>query len=112
MSVINFRIADAKILAVDADTNFTSDEIRFDKSHDWSVTLVGTGIVGGPPTYTVEVSNDKTKWYDWDVSATDVALADSAGSDHLGYKYMRIVYTAGTTSAGTIAAQLGLFNRD
>jgi len=111
MSVINFKKAGVKIETEPANADFLSDGIKLDNSHDWSVTLVGSGIIGGPGTYTVQVSNDNSNWFDWDVTTTNVALADSAGNDHLGYAFIRFKYLKGTTTAGTIDAKLGLFNK-
>jgi len=110
MSVVYFKIAGVDAQGVDATNNFTTDAYEFCHSHDWSVSLNDVGLVGGPPTFTIEVSNNKTKWYDWDILSTDAAIVDSPDADYMSYKYMRIVYLANGTSAGTIDVELDTLN--
>lgn len=110
MSLIYFDIAGVPAKAVDATGDVTTDPYQFEHSHGWSVSLSESALVGGPPTYTVEVSNNLTKWYEWDSLSTDVALVDSPDATYMSYKYMRVVYTANGTTAGTIAFELDLQN--
>ncbi len=110
MSLTYFKIANVEAKLVDATNDVTTDAYLFDNSHGWAVSLNDIGLAGGPPTYTVEVSNNKTKWYDWDDLSTDVAIEDSPDSTYMSFKYMRVVYTANGTSAGTIDFELDLQN--
>jgi len=106
MSLIYFKIAGVPAKGVDATNDFTTDAYQFCNSHDWSVSLNDAGLVGGPPTFTIEVSNNSTKWYDWDTLSTNTAIVDSPDAPYMSYKYMRIVYTANGTSAGTVDVEL------
>lgn len=109
MSVINFKIVGVPATAVDATSDFTTDAFEFESSHRWAVALSETGLVGAP-TFTVQVSSDKVKWYDWDALSTNVAIADSPDATYMSYRFMRVVYSANTASAGTINAMLDLTN--
>lgn len=110
MSLTYFKIGGVETKLVDATSDFTTDAYPFTHSHDWSVSLNDAGLVGGPPTFTVQVSNNKTKWYDWDALSTDTAIEDSPDAEYMSYKYMRIVYSANGTSAGTVDVELDLLN--
>lgn len=110
MSVVNFKILDVEAKNVDATADVTTDAFPFCNSHDWAVTILDNGVVGGPPTFTVEVSNNKTKWYNWDTLSTGVDIVNSVDGDHMTYAYMRIIYLANGTSAGTVDFELSLFN--
>jgi hypothetical protein len=110
MSLIYFKILGVEAKGVDATNDFTTDAYEFLNSHDWSVSLNESGLVGGPPVYTVEVSNNKTKWYEWDVLSTNTLIEDSVDAPYMSYKYMRIVYTASGTSAGTVDVELDTLN--
>lgn len=110
MSLIYFKILGVEAKGVDATSDFTTDAYEFCYSHDWSVSLNELGLVGGPPTYTVEVSNNNTKWYDWDVLSTNAAIQDSVDAPYMSFKYMRIVYSANGTSSGTVDVELDTLN--
>lgn len=110
MSVINFELLGVDITAGDATSNFTTDKYEFKSSHDWSVSIEGTGIVGGPPTYTVEVSNNDSLWYEYNNSSTNIDIADSVADHYFGFRYMRVIYSANAASAGTVHVQLSIKN--
>jgi hypothetical protein len=109
MSVINFKIGGVPTKAVDATVDFTTDAYDFDYSHDWSTSISETGVVGSP-TYTIECSNDKVKWYEYNSASTAVALADAVADDRFSFSYMRLIYSANGTSAGTVDVELSLNN--
>jgi len=110
MSVVNFKVSGSPAVAVDATSNFTTDPFDFKSSSDWAVALIETGLVGAP-TFSVEVSTNQTKWYEWDALSTNVAIDDSPDADYMSFAYMRIVYLANGASAGTIEVELS-FNND
>jgi hypothetical protein len=110
MSLIYFDISNTPAVGVDATNDVTTDAYQFEHSHGWSVSLSDTGLAGGPPTFTVEVSNNLSKWYEWDSLSTDVAIVDSPDATYMSYKYMRVIYTANGTSAGMIDFELDLQN--
>lgn len=111
MSLIHFKIAGVPAIGVDATSDFTTDAYQFCNSHDWSVSLNDNGLAGNPPpTFTIEVSNNGVKWYDWDSLSTGVEIDDSPDADYMSYKYMRVVYSANGNSAGTVDVELDTLN--
>ena len=110
MSLNYFKIGGVPAKLVDATNDVTTDPYVFCHSHDWAVSLLDTGLVGGPPTFTIEVSSNNVKWYEWDVLSTNTAIEDSPDATYMSYKYMRVVYSANGTSAGTIDFELDLLN--
>ena len=110
MSLIYFKILGTEAKGVDATSDFTTDAYEFLNSHGWSVSLNDSGLAGGPPTFTIEVSNNKTKWYEWDVLSTNTAIEDSPDASYMSFKYMRIVYSANGTSLGTVDVELDVLN--
>jgi len=112
MSLIYFKILGVDAKGVDATNDFTTDAYEFCYSHDWSVSLndVGLAVTGQDPTFTIEVSNNGVKWYDWDSLSTDTAIEDSPDADYMSYKYMRIVYSSNGATAGTVDVELDSLN--
>jgi len=109
MSVLNFKIGGVETIAVDATSNFTTDNLNTESSDakSFSVTLSPSGITGTGATYTLQVSNEGDFWYDLDKDVD--AITTSTRSNFIGYRFMRVVYTAGSVTAGLIKLQLGLF---
>lgn len=110
MSVIKFTVSDVDVIDRVATADFTTDSISFDNSHDWSVSFSSTGITGGPPTYTVEVSNDDSTWFPWSVASTDIGLGVSPNDNFMPYKHLRVVYENNVTTAGTVTLELNIAN--
>lgn len=108
MSTVLFKISGAEAQGVDATNDVTTDAFKLGESYDWSVSLNDTGVTGGPPTYTIEVSNNSSKWYEFNQNSTDVALADSVTAEYFGFKYMRVIYSANGTTAGTVDFELSI----
>ena len=109
MSTLRFKVSEVEVVDYDATVNFTTDEIRFLHSHDWSVDVSETGTDGNP-TFTIQASNDNLKWYDYDKNAQNVKIEDAFGWDYFEFKYMRIVYVATGVTTGTITINLNLNN--
>ncbi len=109
MSVLNFKIGGTETTAVDAASNFTTDNLSTESSDakSFSVTLSPSGIIGTGATYTLQVSNNTNFWYDLDKDVD--ALTTTTRSNFIGYRFMRVVYTAGSVTDGLINLQLGLF---
>jgi len=114
LSVVHFKIGGVETNNVPANSDFTTDAFEFvgTKDFTWSITFEDLGIVGGSPVFDVWVSNNARFWYKWDLSTTNVNVKeDSAGSDHLGYRFMRIEYRAGGVAAGNVNLELGIFTK-
>ena len=86
------------------DATITANSLALEScaNYTWSVTPVPSGIVGGPPTYTIEVSNDGVTWFEYSPLSTNVAIVDAVDDIHLAFTFMRIVHTANGTTAGTV----------
>ncbi len=110
MSLVYFKITGVEAKGVDATNDFTTDGYKFENSHDWSVSLKSIGVVGGPASYTLQVSNNGSTWYDYNSDSSNVVLEDSVDSDHMAFRFLRVVYTANGTSAGTLDVELGINN--
>ncbi len=114
LSVVHFKIGGVETNNVPASSDFTTDAFEFARTKDftWSITFEDLSIVGGSPVFDVWVSNNARVWYKWDLSTTNVNVKeDSAGSDHLGYRFMRIEYRAGGATAGNVNLELGIFTK-
>lgn len=109
MSLVYFKISDVNTKAVDATNDFTTDKFRFEVSQNWSVSFKDNSVVG-LPTYTIEVSNNGSTWYELNVLSTDVKFDDSITSDFFSYRFMRVVYSANGASAGTVDLELSTKN--
>lgn len=110
MSVIFFKISGADAVGVDATNDFTTDGYPFEISHDWSVSFKDNAVTG-LPTYTLQVSNNNSTWYNLNVLSTGVKFDDSITSDFISYRFMRVVYTANGASAGTVDVELSTKNK-
>lgn len=109
MSTLRFEISGEKVVNYDATSNFTTDTLEFYYSHDWSVDISENGTDGNP-TFTIQCSNNGTKWYDYDANATTVSIDDAFGWDYFEFKYMRIVYAATGVTTGLITINLNVNN--
>lgn len=110
MSVVLFKIGGVPAENVDATNDVTTDAFEMEISHDWSVSIKGNSVVG-LPTYTIEVSNNNSTWYNLNVLSTGVKFVDSITSDFLSYRYMRIVYAANGATGGTVDIELSTKNK-
>lgn len=86
----------------DASVSETSESLQNCFKYDWSLAPVQAGLTTTAPTYTIEVSNDDTNWFDYNNLSTDVAIEDAVDDNHLAWIYIRIVYNAKTESTGTV----------
>lgn len=96
----NFISAGQTIIPANAD--FQSDKIDISLNYTWVISPIATGIVGGPPTYSIEVSVDGgVKWVTYP-GASGLAIATDFTDNDLAYTSMRINYLKGSTTAGTV----------
>lgn len=79
-----------------------SDPIKLDENYTWNVAPIVTGLVGGPPLYTIEVSNDNINWDAYSALATDVDVNNPFDDNHLSFNYIRINHKVGGATAGTV----------
>ena len=86
----------------DATVNFTTDSLKICDADGWSFSAVGTGLSDASSTYTIEVSNDDVKFYDYHPDAKNVNVDDAVDSTHLLWKYMRVKWFANTNVTGTV----------
>lgn len=91
-----------------ASVDETSDAIKIDENYVWSIQPISTGIVAGPPTYDVQISNDGILWDDYSAATTGVSVDNPVGDESLKYNYVRIKHISGTTSAGTVKYPINL----
>lgn len=70
--------------------------------YGWNITPITTGLTGGTPEYTVEVSNDNINWFEYNNLSTDVSVDDAVCDDHLTFIYMRIVHQSKGATGGTV----------
>lgn len=105
-----FKVNGQNAQQLDATQNVTTDAYQFNNSHGWMVSINDINVAGGPGTWTIQVSNNSSKWYDLNLDSTDVVLEDAVDSDFIGFKYMRVVYSSNGTTAGTIDIELTLQN--
>lgn len=108
MSTFNFKVSGTAVNGYTAVGNFTSDSIEMVGSHDWSVSISESGT-DGTPTYTIQCSNDNSKWYDY-TGASAIALADSFEDHYFSYRYIRLSWTATGVTVGTISAYITVNN--
>jgi hypothetical protein len=86
----------------DATSDATSDALNVEYDHVWSVECEQTGVSGGSPTYTLEVCNDNASWKSYSTDVENITLDTGVDGNYFAWKYVRVNYTAGGTSAGTI----------
>lgn len=110
MSVVFFKILGSDAKNVDATSDATTDAYEMEISHDWSVSIKDNSVVG-LPTYTIEVSNNDSTWYNLNTLSNDVKFVDSIASDFISHRYMRIVYSANGSTSGTISIELSIKNK-
>lgn len=110
MSVVLFKIGGIPAENVDATSDVTTDAFKFDISHDWSVSFKDNSVVG-LPTYTIEVSNNQSTWYNLHSLSNNVKFVDSITSDFLSYSFMRILYSANGATGGTVNIELSTKNK-
>lgn len=86
----------------DATVGETSEPLSSCFNYRWSVTPIISGLVGGPPTYTIEVSNDNSTWFEYNSESTNISVVDAVEDDHLAFIFMRIVHTVNGATGGTV----------
>jgi len=94
--------------AIAADADFQSDRIDISLNYVWVVTSKSSGIVGGPGTYSIEVSDDDGVNWETYPGAGGIAIGTSFKADCLQWTSMRINYLKATTTAGTVTFPLTL----
>ena len=90
----------------DASVSETSESLKSWYKYEWSLAPIQSGVTGGNPKYTIEVSNDDINWFEYNNLSTDVSIDDAVDDNHLSWVYMRIVYSGTGVSAGTIEFEL------
>jgi hypothetical protein len=90
----------------DATVSETSQSIQSCYKYEWALAPIKSGLTVGDPTYTIEVSNDDTTWFEYNNLSTNVSVDDAVDDNHLAWVYMRVVYNAGTETTGTIEFEL------
>jgi len=99
---------------IPANANFLSDAIEISFNYVWVISPVSVGIVGGPPTYTIEVSADGgVTWVTYvstitGLPASGIAITQDSIDDDIIYTSMRINYSANGTTAGTVEFPINL----
>jgi hypothetical protein len=85
---------------IDLSLDQTTDSQSLCGSYQWSINAT-SGDVVGVPTYTIEVSNDDSTWYEYNNDSTNVAFTDAVDDNHFAFKYIRLVITSnGSTGTG------------
>lgn len=110
MSVVLFKIGGVPAQNVDATSDVTTDAFATFISHDWSVSFKDNSVVGFP-TYTIEVSNNESTWYNIADKAKNVKFDDSITCDFLSYRYMRVLYSANGATEGTVNIEFTIKNK-
>jgi len=90
----------------DATVSETSEAVQSCYKYEWSLAPIKTGLTIADPTYTIEVSNDGTTWFEYNNLSTDVSVNDAVDDNHLAWIFMRVVYDAKTETTGTIEFEL------
>lgn len=86
----------------DATVDETSEVLESCYNYTWSITPEITGIVGGPPIYTIEVSNDGVNWFNYSSSAVGVSVVNALDDTHLAFTKMRVKHEANGTTDGSV----------
>ena len=97
---INFAFSDGE--SHDATVTETSISLEFCENFSWAVTPIPTGVTGGSPSYTIQVSNDGLIWFDYNALSTSVDIDNAVDDIHLSFTQMRIAYDGTGVSAGTV----------
>ena len=102
MSTLYFKESGIEIKGKDATISFTTDAIKIEWSHRWSVQFLLNSVTGNG-RYTIEVSNSTidSSFKRWDSSAENVKIEDSYFDEIMPFKYLGVVYNGGA-SGGTI----------
>jgi hypothetical protein len=103
-TIRKFQFSDGELH--DATLSETSQSLSNCFKYDWSLAPIQSGLTTTTPTYTIEVSNDNTNWFEYNNLSTDVLIEDAVDDNHLAWIYIRIVYDAKTESTGTIEFEL------
>ncbi len=103
MSLLYFKDSGTKIVNADATVGVTTDALDLSKGYSWSIQIFSDSIVGSGAQFTVECSNDGNKWDEYDTNSTGVSIDDSFAHSTFEFRYIRLVYTPGSVTAGTIS---------
>ena len=90
----------------DATINESSESIYVGYNCVWAIVTELTGIVDGPPLYTVQVSDDEVKWDNYRSASTDVDVNNPVDDTHLAFDYIRIVHNANGATTGSVKYKL------
>ena len=80
----------------------TSEPLQSCQDYKWSITPNTQLLVGGPPLYTIEVSNDGSSWFEYNSESTDITTDNAVCDDHLAFTQMRIVHKANGSTSGNV----------
>jgi len=97
-----FEVLGVPVTNFDATSDFITDVITIDANWVWSFQSSVSGIVGGPPTLTIEVSIDGTNFFPYNINTTDVAIPGILFEDISPFEFIRINYSSNVTTAGTV----------
>ena len=89
----------------DVTVSEASELLESCSNYVWNVSPSVTGL-SGSPTYTIEVSNDGTTWFEYATEFTGVDIDDAVEDTQLSFKYMRVNHIAGTSTAGVVTYTL------
>lgn len=101
MSLLRFKISGAEAVDVSGTADFTTDWQELYFSTPFSISLTNT-VVGGSPTFSVEVSNDAIQSYPHSAAATSVAINSAFEASDIGWKYVRVKYTNVAATSGVV----------
>lgn len=99
---IKHKFVFSGVTNVDVTSDATSAAIVLPENYIWSITPQVVVSITGSPTYTVQVSNNGTDWFDYTSDLTDAAITFSADVQGFGYQLMRIDFTSAGASDGEV----------
>lgn len=99
---IDVKVATLSLNGSPAANDATSDAIEFKESVPWTLNVWIDSTTGSGATATVQVSNDEDvdSFVDLD-GATGLSLPCAIESSAMNFRYMRIIYLAGSVTGGT-----------
>jgi len=86
----------------DVTVSETSEALTSCQNYSWAVTPLPSGITGGTPKYTIEVSNDGVIWFEYNSLSTNISIDDAVDDIHLAFTQMRIVHISSGATGGTV----------
>jgi len=77
-------------------------------NYGWSLFVDQIGLTSSDATWTIEVSNDNSTFYNYKSNSVDIPIIDAYDDIHLSWTYMRINYDAKTETTGTVEFEITL----